>query len=316
MTAAGFSPSRGGGPLPMAAARGESASRVSKEEEEIEAEGFATMKEETAGLLDLSDFEFFTIILGNSWDRLRLPDKFARLLDGQEPREVTLREAGGGPRMWDVEVVFDGKGHMYLDRGWEQFARVHDLELGNFLVFSYDGNAVLTVKVFDMTMCRRHYHPDDATTGTGSSSDNVSKNSSDSVSYNSIDSGSNGTSWAEMEIDDSPTSQFTVTLKTSNLGARQQQYLNVPPEFQDAHGYEKRTKVELRMRGKSWPVSLKHNIRAGPKIRTSLRYGWHQFCVDNGLGVGDVCFFQALRGRGEEHALKVEVRKPDGTFLD
>ena len=91
----------------------------------------------------------------------RLPKKFAELLDGQEPREVKLQEASGGPRLWDVEVVFDGEGHMYLDRGWEQFARVHGLELGHFLVFSYDGSAVLTVKVFDLSMCRRHYHPDD-----------------------------------------------------------------------------------------------------------------------------------------------------------
>jgi hypothetical protein len=83
------------------------------------------------------------------------------LLDGQEPREVTLREASGGRHLWDVEVLFDGEGRMYLDRGWERFARAHDLGLGNFLVFSYDGDAVLTVTVFDGSMCRRHYHDDD-----------------------------------------------------------------------------------------------------------------------------------------------------------
>jgi hypothetical protein len=95
----------------------------------------------------------------------RLPDKFAELLDGQEPRQVKLREASGGRRLWDVAVWFDGEGHMYLERGWEQFARDHDLGLGNFLVFSYDGDAVLTVEVFDGSMCRRHYkHDDDART--------------------------------------------------------------------------------------------------------------------------------------------------------
>jgi hypothetical protein len=78
---------------------------------------------------------------------------------------VKLREASGGRRLWDVAVWFDGEGHMYLERGWEQFARDHDLGLGNFLVFSYDGDAVLTVKVFEGRMCRRHYkHDDDART--------------------------------------------------------------------------------------------------------------------------------------------------------
>ncbi|XP_071674353.1 B3 domain-containing protein Os03g0212300-like [Lolium perenne] len=111
---------------------------------------------------------------------------------------------------------------------------------------------------------------------------------------------------------------FTVTLKPSHLGARQKQYLNVPPVFQNAHGYDGRSEVVLRMRGEKWTVTLKHNIRAGGKTRASLRYGWHQFCVDNRLGVGDVCFFRALRGDGvgEDHALKVEVRKRDGSFID
>jgi hypothetical protein len=99
---------------------------------------------------------------------------------------------------------------------------------------------------------------------------------------------------------------------------------NVPPAFQNAHGYDKRSEVVLWMRGKPWTVLLKHNVRTGGrnKTRTTIRYGWHQFCVDNGLDVGDVCFFRVLRlrggdaGRGEDHALKVEARKPNGTFLD
>ena len=73
---------------------------------------------------------------------------------------MKLREAGGGRLLWDVEVVFDGEGHMYLGRGWDQFAREYDVQHGHFLVFSYDGDAVLAVKVFDGTMCRRHYKHD------------------------------------------------------------------------------------------------------------------------------------------------------------
>lgn len=96
---------------------------------------------------------------------------------------------------------------------------------------------------------------------------------------------------------------------------------NVPLEFHDAHGYAKRSKVVLRMSGKSWPVTLKHTNRAGGKTRSSLRYGWHQFLVDNRLTVGDTCFFRALRGNdagrgGEDHELKVQVRKLDGTFVE
>ncbi|KAM3335720.1 hypothetical protein ACQJBY_029928 [Aegilops geniculata] len=107
-------------------------------------------------------FEFFMIILPNFLKKLRLPDKFVAVHEGREPREVKLREAGCRHRLWDVQVVFDADRHMYLSHGWEKFARAHDLRLGHFLVLSYDDRqAVLTVKVFDGSMCRRHYQHGD-----------------------------------------------------------------------------------------------------------------------------------------------------------
>ncbi|KAE8786423.1 B3 domain-containing protein [Hordeum vulgare] len=115
-------------------------------------------------------FEFFTIVLSNSLRKQRLPDKFAKVFHGHEPRELMLREAGRRRRLWAVDVVFDADGHMYLGHGWKQFACAHDLRLGHFLLLSYDGHAVLTIKVFDTSMCRRDYEYDDET-GSGSSSD-------------------------------------------------------------------------------------------------------------------------------------------------
>ena len=86
------------------------------------------------------------------------------MLAGREPHKVKLREAGSGlHRLCDVSVVIDGEGHMYLGPGWEHFARAHELQLGYFLVFRYDGDAMFTVKMFDNTMCRMYYqHDDDA----------------------------------------------------------------------------------------------------------------------------------------------------------
>ncbi|KAE8786418.1 B3 domain-containing protein [Hordeum vulgare] len=127
------------------------------------------MKEETA-----LGFEFFLVVLPNSLKKMRLPDKFARLLDGRRPRELKLREAGRQGLLWVTDVVFDADGHMYLGRGWEQFARAHDLRLGHFLILSYDGHTVLTVKVFDGSMCRRDYqHHDDTFSGSSSASGNT-----------------------------------------------------------------------------------------------------------------------------------------------
>ncbi|KAM3300695.1 hypothetical protein ACQJBY_041617 [Aegilops geniculata] len=95
------------------------------------------------------------------------------MLAGREPHKVKLREAGSGlHRLWEVLVVFDGEGHMYLGPGWEHFARAHELQFGNFLVFRYDGDAMFTVKMFDNTMCRMYYqHDDDASNGSSSGDD-------------------------------------------------------------------------------------------------------------------------------------------------
>ncbi|KAE8792674.1 B3 domain-containing protein [Hordeum vulgare] len=147
--------------------------------------------------------EFFMIILEKSSNRLVLPNNFVKMLDGHRPQNMKPRQAGNGLRkLWDVEVVFDTDGSMYLDRGWKQFVRAYDLRIGYFLVFRYDGNATFAVKVFDTTMCRRRYQDDDdASNGSSSSeysdmcyvygsSDSGSKSSSDSgYSKNSTDDG-------------------------------------------------------------------------------------------------------------------------------
>uniref|UniRef100_A0A453G6S1 TF-B3 domain-containing protein n=1 Tax=Aegilops tauschii subsp. strangulata TaxID=200361 RepID=A0A453G6S1_AEGTS len=47
---------------------------------------------------------------------------------------------------------------MHLGRGWKEFVRANGVELGQLLVFCYDGAgaALLTVKVFDDSECGRH----------------------------------------------------------------------------------------------------------------------------------------------------------------
>ncbi|GJN08670.1 hypothetical protein PR202_ga26619 [Eleusine coracana subsp. coracana] len=235
--------------------------------------------------LRLGDFEFFKILLpGMAKNKLRLPSKFAEVLG--ERRELKMRLASAGAMampLWDVELVSGGDG-VYLGRGWRQFARTYDLGEGHTLVFRYDTAAVLTVTVFDPSTCRKHYPQ-----GAGT--------------YELEAPGGNAPHINEP-------AHFAVTLRKCNLGAKQNQYLNVPVEFQDAHGYARRRQVVLRMGGRSWT-----------------------FCVDNGLEVGDTCFFRVVRERKEEckeeedheeweeeeeddeHVLKVEVRKKDGAFV-
>jgi hypothetical protein len=60
---------------------------------------------------------------------------------------------------------------MYLDKGWENFAIAHGVDFGCFLHFKYEGDDVLTVNVFDGTMCRKYYYTDDEDTDDESDND-------------------------------------------------------------------------------------------------------------------------------------------------
>ena len=62
--------------------------------------------------------------------------------------------------LWDMELVIT-YGHMCVCRGWEQFYHAYDLRHGYFLLFRYAGDAMLTVKVFNTTMCHMRYQDDD-----------------------------------------------------------------------------------------------------------------------------------------------------------
>ena len=104
---------------------------------------------------DLAGFEFLVPLYQVPMDRFRLPDKFAEVLYG---RAWVLLRSGGDA--WVVEVLIDGASHMYLQGSWEEFARVHDLRSGHFIIFTYDGAAALDVRIFDGTMCRRNYNAD------------------------------------------------------------------------------------------------------------------------------------------------------------
>jgi hypothetical protein len=70
-----------------------------------------------------------------------------------------------------MEVLFDRQGQMYLDKGWENFTIVHGVDFSCFLHFKYEGDDMLTVKVFDRIMCRKYYYADDEDTDDESDDD-------------------------------------------------------------------------------------------------------------------------------------------------
>jgi hypothetical protein len=44
---------------------------------------------------------------------------------------------------------------MILQSGWEEFVNEHDLEKGDFLVFSYNGDSQFRVEIYDPSGCEK-----------------------------------------------------------------------------------------------------------------------------------------------------------------
>ncbi|KAK1610154.1 hypothetical protein QYE76_033827 [Lolium multiflorum] len=121
-----------------------------------EGDGEMIVKEEEQEVL----FEFVVVLKGDPLGIQKLPDKFADFVAGNEPAVMHLRGVRCDCCRWSLDMLFDGRGKIYLQTGWEKFARYHDLEAGCVLIFSYLGEADMSVKVFNETHCHRHYHGD------------------------------------------------------------------------------------------------------------------------------------------------------------
>ena len=100
---------------------------------------------------DLSVSQFVIPLHQPPGEMLWLPGKFAGVLARHHPQA-----ARGGTRCWLMEVHFDLESNVYLAAGCKDFADKQGLQAGHFLTFAYDGVAVLNVKAFDNTLCRRH----------------------------------------------------------------------------------------------------------------------------------------------------------------
>ncbi|XP_008787668.1 B3 domain-containing protein Os11g0197600-like isoform X2 [Phoenix dactylifera] len=87
-----------------------------------------------------------------SSDHLKIPPAFREYIEHELPGTVSLKGPSGGT--WNVEFVKTSKGLLFAN-GWKKFVADHSIELGDFLVFRYDGGLHFSVLVFDATACEK-----------------------------------------------------------------------------------------------------------------------------------------------------------------
>lgn len=87
-----------------------------------------------------------------SFDKLKIPSKFVKHLEGKSTGTVSLMGPSGNT--WHADLTQQSDGLSIVD-GWTTFVRDHLLENGDSLVFRYDGNLQFTVQIFDQSSCEK-----------------------------------------------------------------------------------------------------------------------------------------------------------------
>ncbi|PHT64394.1 hypothetical protein T459_31745 [Capsicum annuum] len=84
--------------------------------------------------------------------RLKILTSFTNSKNGKLPRKVFLRDRFDN--MWPMGVTKTGR-DFYFEYKWEKFIEDNSLELGDFLVFDFDGNRTFYTKLLGKNGCEK-----------------------------------------------------------------------------------------------------------------------------------------------------------------
>ncbi|KAG8097610.1 hypothetical protein GUJ93_ZPchr0013g34581 [Zizania palustris] len=95
---------------------------------------------------------FFKVMVDGFRETMAIPDEFVRHFRGRIPRTIKLQSHNGC--IFDVQIT-KNLGRLSLQSGWKAFVSAHDLEVGDFLVFKYDGISKFKVQIFGPSCCEK-----------------------------------------------------------------------------------------------------------------------------------------------------------------
>ncbi|KNA25273.1 hypothetical protein SOVF_008010 [Spinacia oleracea] len=101
--------------------------------------------------------EFFKVYLPeHNSKQLVIPPDFIKNFMGKIPMEVILKNLKG--EVWNVELE-KAECKLLIKKGWEDFVIGNSLARGEFLIFTYKGNSMFTVKIFSINGCVKDDEP-------------------------------------------------------------------------------------------------------------------------------------------------------------
>ncbi|KAB2072775.1 hypothetical protein ERO13_A07G034736v2 [Gossypium hirsutum] len=192
---------------------------------------------------------------------------FKDYLKGQINCESAVLRSYG--RTWSVKI----RDRRFED-GWQDFARDHDLHVGDFLVFRYGGNMVFDVVVFDTSACQRQYPL--LATQTQQTAKEIGKQH-------------------EKRTSTSVTLESPHFVSNLTLESMKSFRLNIPRKFARSNDLDRSCETVLvDEQGRSWMASIRLKDSDG---QVYIGRGWRNICIGNSLGLKD-CVKLELIGNG------------------
>ncbi|XP_042494578.1 putative B3 domain-containing protein Os03g0621600 isoform X2 [Macadamia integrifolia] len=95
---------------------------------------------------------FFKVLLGDFSRRLKIPPDFVKHFKGNRHKKFILQSTNG--KSWRVRLKKINNS-WFLQRGWQHFVMYHSLQVGEFLVFKFNGKSKFWVTVYDRSACEK-----------------------------------------------------------------------------------------------------------------------------------------------------------------
>ncbi|XP_048226536.1 B3 domain-containing protein Os03g0212300 isoform X3 [Ricinus communis] len=231
-----------------------------------------------------------------------LPVAFCRQIKGEGSDRAVVKSSD---REWHIKVGKCCDGSLYFEEGWEDFVKHHGLNLGDFVVFEYNGDLVFDAIVFDSSACEKEIPVSINLFSEKMKNKNKNKKKKKKILS---DEGKSPLEDAKSYPTNGP--HFITTINASN-GPDGISYLHIPVEFAKSQKLDRASIVILRdSSGKLWPVKLctsDFKFRGKMLKRTAMRKGWLHFYVANKLKKGDVCLFELDLTRKKSYTLVMDV---------
>ncbi|PUZ67696.1 hypothetical protein GQ55_3G455700 [Panicum hallii var. hallii] len=99
-----------------------------------------------------SKVRFFKLMTGDFAQSISIPRKFVSNLNGQITKGLNLKAPSG--ETWLIEVAKNADELLFMS-GWDNFAKVNELQENDLLIFTRSGKYSFDVQIFDASGCEK-----------------------------------------------------------------------------------------------------------------------------------------------------------------